>query len=145
MSRRRIERLNEQLKRELAGLLRTRVRDPRLSDITIVGVRTAPDLTLARVAFRTLGDEAVRREVLEGLDAAAPFLRGALGRTLHIRRVPELVFQEDRSLDRAARIDELLDEVRPEGGWHDDAEHGDGPEPDGPPAPDEAHDEDADT
>jgi ribosome-binding factor A len=129
MSRRRIERLNEQLKRELAGLIRTRVRDPRLTDVTVVGVRTAPDLTLARVAVRSLGDEAARREALEGLDAAAPYLRGELGRELHIRRVPELVFQEDRTLERAARIDELLDEVRPEGGWPEEEEAEDDAEP----------------
>jgi ribosome-binding factor A len=124
MANRRIERLNEQLKRELAEMLRTRVRDPRVTAVTVTGVRTAPDLTLARVAVHIAGDPASRREALEGLEASTPYLRRSLGQELHIRRVPELVFQEDRSLARAARIEELLDEVRPEGGWVDD-------EPDG--------------
>jgi ribosome-binding factor A len=120
MARRRIERLNEQLKRELAGLVRTRVRDPRVSGVTVTGVRTAPDLTLARVAVRVAGDAATREEAFAGLEAAAPFLRRTLSEELRIRRVPELVFQEDHTLERAARIEELLDEVRPEGGWVDE-------------------------
>jgi ribosome-binding factor A len=120
MARRRIERLNEQLKRELAAMLRTRVRDPRVGVVTVTGVRTAPDLTLARVAVRLGGDAAAREEALAGLEAAAPFLRRALGEELHIRRVPELEFREDHGLERAARIEELLDEVRPPGGWDEE-------------------------
>jgi ribosome-binding factor A len=119
MAGRRIERLNEQLKRELASLLQTRVRDPRVGSVTVTGVRTAPDLTLARVAVRLGGDPAARREALAGLEAASPFLRRTLGQELRIRRVPELEFQEDASLERAARIDQLLAEVRPEGGWEE--------------------------
>ncbi len=119
MANRRIERLNEQLRRELAELLRTRARDPRLNGVTVTGVRAAPDLTLARVAVQLGGDDAERAAALEGLEASAPFLRHQLGQELHIRRVPELVFQEDRSLERAQRIDELLDQVRPEGGWEE--------------------------
>lgn len=136
MANRRIERLNEQLRRELAELLRTRVRDPRLTGVTVTGVRTAPDLTLARVAVQIGGTDDERAAALEGLEASAPFLRRSIGQELHIRRVPELAFQEDRSLERAQRIEELLDEVRPEGGWSDDDEgddEGDLPEGGGAP------------
>jgi ribosome-binding factor A len=59
---------------------------------------------------------------------ATPFLRRSLGRELRIRRVPELDFVEDLSLERAARIEEILDDVRPEGGWVDD-DAGDDPAP----------------
>jgi ribosome-binding factor A len=136
MSNRRIERLNEQLKRELASLLTTRVRDPRVAGVTVTGVRTAPDLTLARVSVHIAGDDVARREALEGLEATTSFLRWSLGEELRIRRVPELQFLEDGSLRRAARIDEILDEVRPPGGWPEDEEEdeetdgGDPEEPD---------------
>lgn len=122
MPSRRIERLNEQLRRELAELIQHRVRDPRVGNVTVTGVRTDSDLTFARVAVRVLGDDEARQEAMEGLEAAAPFLRGTLGRELHIRRVPELAFELDHTLERAARIEEILHDVRPEGGWEEQDE-----------------------
>ncbi|HUF76923.1 MAG TPA: 30S ribosome-binding factor RbfA [Longimicrobiales bacterium] len=113
MAVRRIARLNEQLKRELSQLIRMEVRDPRVGLVTITGVDTTRDLNMARVYVRTTGSEEERASSLEGLDAAAPFLRTALGKILSIRRVPELRFQEDRSLDHARRIEQVLSEVIP--------------------------------
>lgn len=109
----RLARLNEQLKRELSGLIRTEVRDPRVGIVTITGVDTARDLGSARIFVRAVHDEALP-EMLEGLEAAAPFLRSKLGQLLHIRKVPELRFQPDRSLEGARRIEEVLAEVLPE-------------------------------
>lgn len=109
----RLARLNEQLKRELSDLIRTEVRDPRVGVVTITGVDVAADLGSARVFVRAIDDEALP-EMLEGLEAAAPFLRTKLGRILHLRRIPELRFQEDRSLEGARRIEEVLAEVLPD-------------------------------
>lgn len=109
----RLARLNEQLKRELSELIRSEVRDPRVGIVTITGVDTARDLGSARIFVRAVNDEELP-EMLEGLHAAAPFLRSKLGQLLHIRKVPELRFQEDRSLEGARRIEEVLAEVLPE-------------------------------
>lgn len=128
MASRRVKRLNEQLKRELAVRLRTELRDPRVQGVTVTGVRTAPDLTHARVMVRVLGDDGARDAALVGLEAATPYLRKAMGQSLRIRRIPELDFEIDASLERAARIEELLDEVRPEGGWDDDDGGADSPD-----------------
>lgn len=117
---RRMERLNEQLKRELSLLIQQGVRDPRVWGVTVTAVRATADLDRARILVRLSGDDEERREALTGLLAAAPWLRRELGRELHIRRVPELDFREDVAEQRAARIEELLAEVRPEGGWDDD-------------------------
>lgn len=113
MHSKRLARLNEQLKREIAGLLRTEVRDPRVGAVSVTGVETAADLGSARVFVRIVGSEAERAHSLEGLQAAAPFLRRTLGRALHVRRIPELRFQMDRSMAQARRIERILHEVLP--------------------------------
>jgi len=131
MPPRRTERLNEQLKRELSGLIRDQVRDPRVGLVTIAGVRTTRDLGVARVQVRTTGSEAERESTLVGLSAAAPFLRTALGRILRIRRIPELRFQEDQSLEHAQRIERVLAEVLPPlGEQADSMKPGDSVKPD---------------
>lgn len=124
---RRIDRLSAQLKREIAGLILTRVKDPRVGIVTVTHVKVDSDLTHARVFVRIPGTPPERDQAMEGLEAAAPFLRRELGSALKIRRAPELVFQEDETLDQAMRIEELLQEVRPAEGWE---EPEDGPEGD---------------
>lgn len=124
MASKRVARLNEQLKREIAGLIQTDVRDPRVGVVTVTGVQVAGDLTFARVFVRTLGSDSEREESLKGLQAASPFLRRALGRMLHVRRIPELRFQEDRSLEHARRIEQILDAVLPEGEEDQDGTEG---------------------
>ncbi|MEE2906008.1 MAG: 30S ribosome-binding factor RbfA [Gemmatimonadota bacterium] len=111
----RTARLNEQLKRELSHLIRTQVRDPRIGPVTITGVDVAADLGSARVYVRTssLGTE---EPTLDGLQAAASYLRSTLGRILRLRRIPELRFQIDHSQEHAHRIEELLSEIDTLGG-----------------------------
>lgn len=122
MPHRRIERLNEQLKRELTDLLRHRVRDPRIGDVTVTGVETSPDLDQARVYVTVLGDDDEKTRSLEGMRAAASFLRSTLGQRLRIRRVPELRFELDRTLEHAMRIERILSEVLPPDEPSEDAE-----------------------
>ena len=126
----RLARLNEQLKREISGVLRTGVRDPRVGVVTVTGVDTAADLAVAKVYVRTLGSREERDETLAGLEAAAPFVRRELGQFLRVRRVPELRFHEDRSMEHAQRIESILQDVIPDddGGG---AESGVGEPPDG--------------
>lgn len=121
MSRRQ-KRLNEQLRREIAIRLQREVHDPRVGPVSVTAVRVSPDLAQARVLVRIPGDDAARKEALEGLHAAGGFLRRSLGAELHIRRAPELEFVEDHQLEQALRIEALLDEVRPTGGWEEDSE-----------------------
>ena len=111
MKGKRAARLNEQLKREISDLIRTQVRDPRVGLVTITGVDVAADLGSARVFVRRAGADEDLDASLEGLTAAAPFLRSELGRILSIRKIPELRFQKDRSLEHAQRIEQILSEV----------------------------------
>lgn len=112
MARRRVARLGEQFKREITEILQREVKDPRIGYVTITDVEVTPDLFYAWVYVRVMGDEARKAEALAGLRAAASFIRGELGQRLHIRRIPELRFELDRSLEHAMRIEELLREAR---------------------------------
>lgn len=112
-SHHRVSRLNEQLRREITDVIRHGVRDPRIGMVTVTDVSTTTDLEHARVFVTMLGDAEALEATLAGLRAAAPFIRGELGRRLRIRHTPELRFEVDTSLEHARRIEELLRTVRP--------------------------------
>jgi ribosome-binding factor A len=111
----RTDRVNEQLKQEIAVLVRGQVRDPRVGLATVTAVETSPELDHAKVYVTTLGDAEEQAAVLEGLRSAAPFIRSQLGKRLHMRRIPELHFEYDRVLEEAMRIERLLREALPNG------------------------------
>ncbi len=111
MARHRIKRVNEQLRREISRLLVGEVRDPRVGSVTVTRVSAAPDLTLARVFVQLLGDEEERKTTMQGLEGATPFIRSALADRIEMRRVPELRFEIDESLEHALRIERLLSEA----------------------------------
>ena len=111
MAGHRIERVNEQLKREISRIVVREVQDPRVEAVTVTRVSAAPDLTFARVYVQLLGEEAEREETMEGLRAATPYVRTLLGQRIEMRRVPELRFERDRSMEHALRIEELLAEA----------------------------------
>jgi ribosome-binding factor A len=112
LTHRRTARLNEQLKRELSELLSRKVRDPRVEGVLLTDVRVTADLWLARVFFRLSSEIDAPEEVQEGLEAATPFLRRELGKLLRIRRVPELRFLYDETLESASRIEQILRDLR---------------------------------
>ena len=103
----------------IAEALVREVRDPRVGLVTVTGVKVTSDLSHARVAVAVgqgEGDDGDRqREALEGLQRAAGFLRSRAARVLSTRSVPELHFELDRGLERAHRIDEILESLRREG------------------------------
>jgi ribosome-binding factor A len=115
MTQRRLARLNEQIKREISSLLRSEVRDPRIGSPTVTEVQVTADLWLARVYVRPSPIDQEEHQsteaLLNGLENAAPFIRRGLGKVLTVRRVPELRFILDRTLEDATRIEEILREV----------------------------------
>lgn len=111
MGSHRIKRVNEQLKREISRIVVREVSDPRVDGVTVTRVSAAPDLTFARVYVQLIGDEEERDETMEGLAAATPYIRTLLADRIEMRRVPELRFERDRSLEHAMRIEELLAEA----------------------------------
>ena len=105
---RRLARLNEQFRREITAILRRAVRDPRVLNVVVNSVEVTSDLWLARVYVRLGDDDQERADALQGLNGAANFIRRELAAVLHIRRIPELRFLEDKTLAQANRIEEIL-------------------------------------
>ena len=112
---RRTIRVDELLKQEIAGLIRD-MKDPRVGFTTVMDVRTSPDLRHARVYVSVLGDEEDKQATVAVLQGARGYLRTRLGRDVTLKYLPELHFELDRTLEQAARIDALLDELDPDGG-----------------------------
>jgi len=109
----RTTRVGELLRAEISELLLREVKDPRVSRgmVTITEVQVSPDLRRAVVYVSHLGSEQERAEALEGLQHSAPFLHRELVHRLSLRNVPELVFRFDPSIERGARLAELIHQV----------------------------------
>jgi ribosome-binding factor A len=105
----RTQRMESQIQRELATLLSREVKDPRVGQVTVTQVTLAADMSLARVYVVPFARDDVKPEFLEGLQAAAGFLRGEVGRRVGLRHAPRLLFEIDESIDRAARLTALID------------------------------------
>ena len=111
----RSDRVAERLRVELSELLlRGRLRDPGAKNVLVSDVKISDDLSQARIYLRTLEEADDRRQarVVEAFERAAGFLRKELAPKLGLRRVPELRFFWDDLLDRAMRIEAILDETR---------------------------------
>ena len=111
MSTSRSARIADQIQRELAELVRQEVRDPRIGMITVTGVELSRDQSHAKIFFTVLGPRSEAEDALEGLQRAAGFLRSQLAHRLTTRKVPELHFAYDESVERGMRLSRLIDEA----------------------------------
>jgi len=103
------EKVAHLMRREIAEIVLMQLRDPRMSTMmSVTDVEVTSDLSFARVYVSMLGDDSQRALSLKALQHAAGFIRRELGDRLGLREVPELRFMLDASLDRGARVDELL-------------------------------------
>lgn len=111
----RIERVNALIRKELSELIQHQLRDPRLdSFVAITEVSTSPDLRYARVYISCISGKKEADKVLEVLNSAAGFLRKELAGKIRLRRIPEISFTWDDSIEHGDFILRLIDEVRAE-------------------------------
>lgn len=103
--------MNQLIREELSRLIRRQVKDPRVGVVTVTDVEVTPDLEHATVYVRTVDPDRPVEEIVAGLESASGFLRHELGKELRLRRIPELSFEADRSLERARRIETLLEQA----------------------------------
>lgn len=108
MATNRINRINEEVRRELSEILRD-LKDPRIPMMTsVVSVNVTPDLRYATVYVSVFGNEDVKKEALRALKSSAGFVRRELGHRLKLRYTPEILFKDDDSIAHGARINALL-------------------------------------
>ena len=108
------DRVAEQVRQEVSQLLLSEVHDPGIGLVTLTRVKVSPDLQLVRVYYTQMGDEKARAETRRALERATPFLRRQLGQRIQLRRVPELRFEFDTSVENQERIERILLELQAE-------------------------------
>lgn len=106
------EKLRELIKEEVSSILRREMKDPRIGFVTVTDVEISSDLSHVKIYVSVLGDEPSREETMRGLESATGFVRSELGRRIRLRHTPEIVFKFDSSIERGAKVLELLDKVK---------------------------------
>ncbi len=109
------DRLEDQIRAEVAEMVLGELKDPRIGFATVTRVELSGDLARARVLVSVLGNPEEREQTLAGLLSAAGFMRRELGRRLRLRRTPELVFVLDRGAEASERVEGLLRKLKEPG------------------------------
>ena len=105
-------RINGEVQKELAEIIRSGIKDPRISPLTsVVSVEVAPDLKTCKAWISVYGDETVEKDTLAGLKSAEGYIRRELARRINLRNTPEIRFIVDQSIAYGVRMSRLIDEV----------------------------------
>ena len=141
MASTRPSRVGDQLRAEISDLLAREVHDPGIGFLTITHVHVSPDLQVARVYYTTLGDAKARQDTSRALGRATPFLRRQIGSRVRLKRVPQLEFFFDESIERGDRIERILNDMSAERAAAADGEAVPQPNPDEPKPEEPSNDE----
>lgn len=115
MALNRIERIKEEIKRELTDIIRT-VKDPRVGMmVSVVSVDVTKDLKFAKAYISVMGDEKVKKDSVAGLNSAAGYIRREVANRLNIRNTPQFKFVLDNSVEYGIHINELIHKINNEG------------------------------
>lgn len=111
MAKNRINKINEEVRRELASVLRE-LKDSRIPMMTsVVAVHVTNDLSYAKCYISVMGDEEVQKKALEGLKSASGFIRREVGRRIELRHTPEFLFEIDHSIEHGAYINQIISDI----------------------------------
>ena len=114
-------RVAEAIRNELSMLILTKVRDPKLAEVSISRVHLADDLTFARIFFTVPGDKKSQASAAEALQRARGFMRSHLAKVLNMRYTPELHFVYDPQVEKVLEMEKLLQEIAQERGAEDES------------------------
>lgn len=113
---RRVERVASLIKREVSQMLVSDIKDDRVGSgmVSVTDVEVSGDLQHAKIFVSIYGSDAAMAETMAGLKAATGFVRSELGQRLQLRRTPEILFREDRSVERGTRVLSLINQLSQE-------------------------------
>lgn len=112
MEFKRAQRVEGLVLEEISKILQNKINDPRIGFATITKVTMSDDLRIAKVFVSIMGNEKEKKNSLKGLHSATGFIRKKLGQRVHLRRVPELVFKLDDSMEKSAKILNILSDLK---------------------------------
>ncbi len=105
-------RINGEVQRALAEMIRGEIKDPRIAPMTsVVAVEVAPDLKTCKAWISVLGDEKAQADTLAGLESAEGYIRGQLARTINLRNTPQIQFIMDQSIAYGVNMSKRIEEV----------------------------------
>ncbi|MBE7016136.1 MAG: 30S ribosome-binding factor RbfA [Ruminococcaceae bacterium] len=111
MANNRINKINEEVRRELATVIRE-LKDSRIPMLTsVVAVNVTNDLSYAKCYISVMGDADVQKKALEGLKSASGFIRREVGRRIDLRHTPEFLFEIDHSIEHGAYINQVISDL----------------------------------
>ena len=111
-SKQRLDRIADRIREDLSELIIMRMNDPRLSGVSITGVKVDRELAYAEIFVSAIEGQERAREIMEGLEHASGFLRHALAQTIELRTFPRLRFHWDPTPERADRVERILASLR---------------------------------
>jgi len=116
----RINRISEEIKREISSIIQNELKDPRLPElISVVSVNVTKDLRYAKVYISVFGGKEQKENAIEGLKSAAGFIRKEIGHRMKLRYTPEIQFELDNSIEHGAYINKLIKETMESDGKDD--------------------------
>lgn len=105
-------RINGEVQRVLAEIIRGEIKDPRISPLTsVVAVEVAPDLKTCKAWISVLGDEKAREDTCKGLKSAEGYIKNQLAKTVNLRNTPDITFIMDQSIEYGVNMSKKIDEV----------------------------------
>ena len=105
-------RINGEVQRALAEIIRGGIKDPRISPLTsVVSVEVSPDLKTCKAWISVLGEEEAQKSTLEGLKSASGYIKNQLAKEINLRNTPEITFILDQSIAYGVNMSKLIDEV----------------------------------
>lgn len=122
---RRVSRVSELIKREVSQMLLNGIKDDRVGTgmVSVTDVDVSGDLQHAKIYVSIYGTEEAKKETMAGLKSATGYVRSELGARMRLRRTPEVVFIEDRSIERGTKVLTLLNQLRQERPKDDDEDN----------------------
>ncbi len=108
-SYKRSARISDLLVKEISNMItRGEIKDPRVSSISITGIKVTDDMGYAKIFFKPLLDDIDENEVLEGLRSATGHIKTQLSKRLRIKKIPNIEFEYDQFIDQSQRLDQII-------------------------------------